>query len=92
MNVRICACIRNQAHPTQIAVYDPTCTQNHAPPSLYRPDRTHNGLGRLLMWALVVAVCAALFLTPNHAWTGWHWAAAIANTALALRLHYTAKD
>ena len=80
MNVRICACIRNQAHPTQIAVYDPTCTQNHAPPSLYRPDRTHHALGRLIRLIARIALAVLitwLFITDatDRAW--WQWALAI---------------
>lgn len=64
----------------------------HAPDSLYAPD-TNNAdlmLGRLLLWVLIAAVAVWLFLTDNPNWTGWHWAAGIGNTALALYL--AAKD
>lgn len=60
----------------------------HAPDSLYGDDHDHadRALGRLLLWPLVLAVCTWLFATPDHAWTTWHWTAAVANALLALAL------
>ena len=66
----------------------------HAPDSLYADDNRGDlalaNLLRALVWVLIAAVCVWLFLTDNPDWTGWHWAAGIGNTALALYL--AAKD
>lgn len=70
--------------PAELAAHDQATAQAD-----HDAIRASRALGRLLLWTLVTLICAVLFLTPDHHWTGCHWTIAAANTLLALRLTWT---
>lgn len=70
--------------PAELAAHDQNTAQAD-----HDAIRASRALGRLLLWALVAATSIALFLTPDHHWTPWHWTTAATNALLALRLTWT---